>query len=287
MSDCRKYQELISLMLDGELSTEKTVELNVHMARCPECRAMYEAFEAVGSALKCDENELPADLHDSIMSGVKASAGKKRGTITHLRRYASAAACVALIVAAALAVKGSGALSADSASMAMDTTAGSESVMFSAKAAADEAPAQTEAESGDIADGAVMEESASTTLESDAGLQAEAASPKDEEAAPELDIASSTVETTGSAGTSTENLNAVDSVVWLKALISGESSFAGGEDISAISYVFTAEKRDGEKYTVYMFYGDDGLRASLYEDRSESVPIYNFNQLAALVSGAK
>ena len=102
MSGCEKYQELISAMLDGELSTEKTVELSVHLAKCPECRAMYEAFSAMREANEDDMQDMPAGLHDRIMTGVRAEAKrKKRGIMTYLRPYVSAAACVAVIIAAA------------------------------------------------------------------------------------------------------------------------------------------------------------------------------------------
>ena len=61
MSGCEKYQELISAMLDGELSTEKTVELSVHLAKCPECRAMYEAFSAMREAN--EDIDMPIEEH--------------------------------------------------------------------------------------------------------------------------------------------------------------------------------------------------------------------------------
>jgi len=44
-------QERMSLALDGMLSANEERELQVHLARCPSCRAEWEALQAVSSFL--------------------------------------------------------------------------------------------------------------------------------------------------------------------------------------------------------------------------------------------
>ena len=42
MANCEHYRELISGMLDNELTAEESIELNHHLIRCASCRADYE-----------------------------------------------------------------------------------------------------------------------------------------------------------------------------------------------------------------------------------------------------
>ena len=102
-----------------------------------------------------------------------------------------------------------------------------------------------------------------------------------------LDIASATVVTRNGKARTTERLDATDSRVWLVTLVESGFEFADGEDTDSISYIFTAERLDGSEYTVYLFYDENGLRASLDEDRAESVPIERLSQFAALVENAE
>ena len=108
MTDCEKYQELLSAMLDGELTEAEQRALEAHLAECPDCRAMYEAFAAVHAAVS-ETEELPETLHSGIMNRVNAAAGtgKKRGTVRYLRPALTAAACLA-VVAGALLTLGKG-----------------------------------------------------------------------------------------------------------------------------------------------------------------------------------
>ena len=46
MSDCERNRELMSMMLDGELTAEQEAGLRTHIASCDECRRVYEAFQA-------------------------------------------------------------------------------------------------------------------------------------------------------------------------------------------------------------------------------------------------
>ena len=76
MSDCERYEELISALLDGQLSEKEKAEVRVHMAECPQCRAMYEAFAAVGAALAAED--VPDTLHDGIMAKIHTAEKAKK-----------------------------------------------------------------------------------------------------------------------------------------------------------------------------------------------------------------
>lgn len=52
MADCNHYRELLSGLLDGELSTEETAELNEHLIRCASCRSDYEELGKTEHTLK-------------------------------------------------------------------------------------------------------------------------------------------------------------------------------------------------------------------------------------------
>ena len=106
MTDCEKYQELISAMLDGELTDAERAEVEAHVRDCDECRAMYEAFSAVSGAM--DAVDVPDTLHSGIMDKVNAAAKAKKthGTIVRLRPVLATAACLAVIVGTVFALKG-------------------------------------------------------------------------------------------------------------------------------------------------------------------------------------
>lgn len=95
MIDCEKCREMISCLLDGELSQAEQSLVREHIAACPECRSVYDAFSAVSAQLH-EEEPLPDGLHEKIMSGIKARPKKKTGIVWI--KYLSAAACLALVI---------------------------------------------------------------------------------------------------------------------------------------------------------------------------------------------
>ncbi len=97
MIDCNKCREMISCLLDGELDEEEQASVHEHIASCPECRCVYEAFCAISDEMR-EPEPLPEGLHDKIMSGVRAKAKKKSRTVWI--KYFSAAACLALVILA-------------------------------------------------------------------------------------------------------------------------------------------------------------------------------------------
>ena len=95
MTDCEKCREMISCLLDGELDEKERSFVRGHIAGCPECRRVYEAFLAVSAQLR-EEEPLPDGLHEKIMSGIKAKPKKKTGVVWI--KYLSAAACLAVVI---------------------------------------------------------------------------------------------------------------------------------------------------------------------------------------------
>ena len=95
MIDCEKCREMISCLLDGELSQAEQSLVREHIASCPECRSVYDAFSTVSEQMH-EEEPLPDGLHEKIMSGIKAKPKKKTGIVWI--KYLSVAACLALVI---------------------------------------------------------------------------------------------------------------------------------------------------------------------------------------------
>ncbi len=94
MTDCEKYLELMSAMLDGELSGEQEAELLTHIDTCTECKRVYNAFKGISGALT---EELVAPP-DTLVKGVmyKISNRKKSERRFAFGRFTALAACLAL-----------------------------------------------------------------------------------------------------------------------------------------------------------------------------------------------
>lgn len=98
MSSCDKYQELISRMVDGDLSPEEKHDLADHVETCPSCSALFQDFFAISKQIGEDLEEPPLDLRDSVMAEVQRAEIRRRNRIpTIIRGVLSAAACLAVI----------------------------------------------------------------------------------------------------------------------------------------------------------------------------------------------
>lgn len=98
MADCFKYHEMISCLIDGQLSPDERKELDQHLSVCEGCRALLDIYALAFSG---EMAEPPRELISGSMLKVRAkAAAAKRHFRKHLMRYAAAAACFALIVAA-------------------------------------------------------------------------------------------------------------------------------------------------------------------------------------------
>lgn len=105
MNTCDYYQELISRLVDGEVSRDEYEDLMNHMNSCSRCNAMYAVFHDLSEILQSEEPEaLPEGLHENIMAGVRRSAIEKKNRrlrATWVRTGLTAAACAVLVLFAA------------------------------------------------------------------------------------------------------------------------------------------------------------------------------------------
>lgn len=97
------YKLLVSAVIDGEATDEERAELAAHIAECPECAALLEAYSAVGAEL-ADEVEPPAKLAEGIMYRVRNEKKKRRFAFG--RFTAIAAAAIVIIFAGRFALSG-------------------------------------------------------------------------------------------------------------------------------------------------------------------------------------
>lgn len=91
MRSCEQMQERISCMIDNELSETELSELKAHIAGCPECRRLYEAFFAVSAEL----SELE-EMQESVAPKVMEAIRPKRKS--QWRRVLPLAACFAVAI---------------------------------------------------------------------------------------------------------------------------------------------------------------------------------------------
>ena len=102
MTECSRYQELISRMLDGDLSEQERERLHAHVSECADCRRALDAFTMLRDTMTEDLEEPPTGLTDAVMEQIRhepVSIEKKRKL--RVGRYVALAACLAIIVFAA------------------------------------------------------------------------------------------------------------------------------------------------------------------------------------------
>lgn len=181
MTDCEKIQEMISAMLDGELSEKEKRAIEEHIADCPECAAMYADFAALSTELTESFAEVPATLHDRIMKGVRTSPKPGKPLLITLRPYMSAAACLVVIIGAVFAIRDSGIIGWDNTE---DSTAAYDMPASAPAAAADSAAFDTygfeyaESQVVETEEGAEAEEVKSTSSQYNAADEPAAAEPE-------------------------------------------------------------------------------------------------------------
>lgn len=109
MTECERYQELISRMADEELTKSERAALSAHMEHCSQCNAMYAVFSNLSEIIGQDAEPLPEGLHENIMADIRHSAIRQRN-VKERRRFAipkpfrnviAAAACAAVVIFAA------------------------------------------------------------------------------------------------------------------------------------------------------------------------------------------
>ena len=103
MEHCEDYLELISAGIDGQLTGEELQKLNDHLARCPDCRALYDIMAGNDAALAgLGDCEPPEGFAQSVMEQIQAE--RAPGKIVSLfrrpqfKKAMTAAACALLCI---------------------------------------------------------------------------------------------------------------------------------------------------------------------------------------------
>lgn len=107
MNSCDYYQELISRLVDGEISHDEHEALMAHLNTCSRCNAMYAVFHDLSDILAEDNEPLPEGLHENIMAGVRRNEiirKNRRLRKLGLSTALTAAACAVLVLFAARGV---------------------------------------------------------------------------------------------------------------------------------------------------------------------------------------
>ena len=105
MSSCERYQELISRMIDGELTAREEADLAEHIEGCAECAALFQAFSAISRQIGGDLEEAPLDLRENVMANIRREEIRKKNRLpTILRSVLSTAAVAAIVVGVYLGV---------------------------------------------------------------------------------------------------------------------------------------------------------------------------------------
>lgn len=93
---CDEIREKISCMLDNELNAEESALIEEHLASCPECMRVFEAFTAVSLAMG-ELEDVPDGFTKSVMRKVrKLTPAKKRKP--RILYFAGLAACLAVVL---------------------------------------------------------------------------------------------------------------------------------------------------------------------------------------------
>lgn len=95
---CSEIRELISCMLDQELSAEDSAIVTEHLAECPECMRVFEAFHSISVSLE-ELEDVPSGFTEAVMSRINTPTARNKHRPV-FRRLIGLAACVALVLLA-------------------------------------------------------------------------------------------------------------------------------------------------------------------------------------------
>jgi len=96
MHTCDEYIEMISAMIDGELSENLTEELEAHLSVCSSCRRVRDAFLSFSECL--EPISPPAGFTDNVMHEISKLGKRKNKVITYLKSASVLAACIGIII---------------------------------------------------------------------------------------------------------------------------------------------------------------------------------------------
>ncbi len=96
---CYEIRERISWMLDGELSAEETALVTEHVASCPECMRVFEAFHMVSVSME-GLDEVPEGFTADVMDRIHAAAAAPKKKNPRILRFVASVACFAILLLA-------------------------------------------------------------------------------------------------------------------------------------------------------------------------------------------
>ena len=250
MSSCEYYQELISRLVDDELSAEEQAVLVSHLEHCPDCAALVQAFQSISGVIAEDLAEPPEALSENVMAELRREAIKTENR--KKRRWKgplATAACLAVVIAAAWLMPNM--FWADSAAPAEMSAAASD---YAAPQAPEYALPAEGIDPGSAEAGAAPEEA---DLETALAEAAEAYSMEEEAAAEMEEAPSAQVYATGASRTSGGEYIALDDdrAAALAALLSGSEAPLPEREADAV-YIVSYEVQDVEYCVSLCVFGE-------------------------------
>lgn len=250
MSSCEYYQELISRLVDDELSAEEQAVLVSHLEHCPDCAALVQAFQSISGVIAEDLEEPPEALSENVMAELRREAIKTENR--KKRRWKgplATAACLAVVIAAAWLMPNM--FRADSAAPAEMSAAASD---YAAPQAPEYALPAEGIDPGSAEAGAAPEEADLETAPAEA---AEAYSMEEEAAAEPEEAPSAQVYATGASRTSGGEYIALDGdrAAAFAALLSGSEAPLPEREADAV-YIVSYEVQDVEYCVSLCVFGE-------------------------------
>ncbi len=98
---CDEYIILMNMLIDGEASPEERQRLSEHLNVCESCRAEYARLKYMADVMRDMQQEVPENLHSSIMSKIPASKQVKIPFYRSKSFGLVAAACLMIAAAGA------------------------------------------------------------------------------------------------------------------------------------------------------------------------------------------
>lgn len=175
MGSCIQYDEMISVLLDGELTREQEAELRAHLEACPSCQRIYEAFSGLSEAIGGELAAPPESLVQGIMFKLSIDAQRKKPKRAHIGSFTAIAACLALILIGASRV---GLM--DSLNLGLGKSAAPEAAMMTGETM-DAPPPEQPMSDMDLPTAAPEQDSGSQTLKEATLQETEATEPPVEE----------------------------------------------------------------------------------------------------------
>ncbi|MBP7791840.1 MAG: zf-HC2 domain-containing protein [Candidatus Goldbacteria bacterium] len=75
--DCKKYKELIMEKIDGEITDNDNVQIDVHIKSCEDCRAYFRKMDKIKKAANSLVYDVPPFIEEKIMSEITGKEYKK------------------------------------------------------------------------------------------------------------------------------------------------------------------------------------------------------------------